>query len=111
MTSDEEYEEERRFHQAVSEGLIPKLDGSAVAMVVAPLTDENHPYDVNFAVQLGLMVLMDKPIIAVVAPGQEISRKLEMVADKIVHVDIRAEGGAQLVAEAAADMTHELGLS
>lgn len=111
MTTDEEYEEERRFHQAVSEGLIPKLDGSAVGMVVAPLTDEDHPYDVNFAVQLGLMILMDKPIITVVSPDREISRKLELVSDKVVHADIRSADGPRLVAEAAADMTNELGLS
>lgn len=110
MTSDEEYEQERRFHQAVSEGLVPKLEGSAIAMVAAPFTDEEHPYDVQFAVQLGLMILMDKPIIAVVGPGQTISKKLELVADKIVHADIASDSGARLLAEAAADMTKELGL-
>jgi hypothetical protein len=110
MSSDEEYEQERKFHQAISEGLVPKLDASAVAMVVAPYTDEDHPHDVNFAVQLGLMILMDKPIIVVVGPGMTISKKLELVADKIVHVDITSDDGAKLIAEAAADLTRELGL-
>ncbi len=42
------------------------------------------PADMKFAVELGLSIMLDKPFIAVVAPGQEVPAKLRAVADRIV---------------------------
>jgi hypothetical protein len=44
--------------------------------------------DVKFAVELGFMVMLDKPIIAVVSPGSKVPLKLAKVADEIVEGDI-----------------------
>lgn len=105
-----DYDELREFRQVVSEGLVPKLEDSAFSAVIAPYTtDENHKYDIKFAVELGLMILMDKPIITIQAPGAAISKKLALVSDKIVHADIDTESGQELLREAIADMQKEVG--
>jgi hypothetical protein len=39
---------------------------------------------VKFAVELGFSIMLDKPIIAVVAPGTQVPGKLVAVADEIV---------------------------
>lgn len=104
-----EYEDERAFHKIVNEGLVPRLEQSGAALVSAPYTDRDNPYDIRFAVELGLMILMDKPIITVQAPGATLSKKLELVSDKIVHADITTEEGQRLLTEAVEDMTKEHG--
>lgn len=98
------YEEDRAFQQAVSEGLVPKLMDSRVCVSFAPTEDE---IDAKFAVELGAMIMLDKPIITIVRPGMTISKKLEMVSDKIVHADISTEAGRELLTEAISDFAAE----
>lgn len=64
--------------------LAPKIDQSAVTVALVP----KGPTDVKMATEIGFMVLMDKPIIAVVTPGARISSKLAKVADAIVEGDM-----------------------
>jgi hypothetical protein len=95
------YEEERAFQQAVTEGLVPKLMNSRVCVSLAPAVDQ---LDAKFATELGAMIMLDKPIIVVVRPGLTISKKLELVADKVVHADIATDAGRELLTEAITDM-------
>ena len=102
---EKDYDDMREFRQVVSEGLVPRLEDSTVSVVIAPYTtDENHQYDIKFAVELGLMILMDKPILTVQHPGTTVSKKLELVSDKIVHADIGTPEGHALLEEAMRDM-------
>lgn len=101
------YEEERAFQQAVTEGLVPKVMDSAVCISLAP---SENSLDAKFCVELGVMIMLNKPIIAVARPGDEIPPKLALVADKIVHADIATPEGQSLLHEAIEDMYLELGL-
>ena len=82
MTDDDPFasEEWLEYAEHVKEELIPKLEGSAVAMMVV----SENKVDVQFAVQLGFSIMMDKPLIAVVTPGSKVPDKLAKVADRIV---------------------------
>jgi hypothetical protein len=60
------------------------IEGSAVGVSIVP-TDPDG-VDVKFAVELGLMIMMDKPICLVVQPGTEIPAHLKRVADEIVMI-------------------------
>jgi hypothetical protein len=71
-----------QFVEDVRTGLIPKLADSSVAVSIVP---GDLQADVKFAVELGFMVLMDKPIIAVMPAGTEIPKKLAAVSDRIVY--------------------------
>jgi hypothetical protein len=60
--------------------LVPKLRDSSCTVSLVPTGST----DVKFAVELGFSIMLDKPIIAVVAPGTQVPGKLVAVADEIV---------------------------
>lgn len=69
--------------------LVPKLEDSSAVVSIVP----SRGHDVKFAVELGLSIMMEKPIVAVVTPGMHIPRGLAKVADEIVEVDWDADMG------------------
>lgn len=73
------------LHRALTE-LAPMIEASAVTVSLAPRGET----DVKFAVELGLSIMFDKPIIVAVTPGQPIPDHLRRVADDIV--EISADG-------------------
>ena len=97
------YEEDRAFQQAVSEGLVPKMENSAFAVALCP-TEGPHKVDAKFAVELGVMIMLDKPIIAVVAPGTTVPEKLKLVADKIIVAKLEDDDTAQKIRDAVAEL-------
>lgn len=62
--------------------LLPKMSESALSLTLVPTGDT----DIKFAVELGLSIMLDKPIIAVVQPGTKVPERLVRVADEIVEV-------------------------
>lgn len=62
--------------------LIPKLRESALTVSLVP----SGQTDVKFAVELGLTIMLDKPIILAVAPGVTVPPKLAQIADEIVEI-------------------------
>jgi len=65
-------------HQRVN--VMPMMQDSALVVSLVPTGDA----DIKFAVELGLAIMLDKPLICVISPGQIIAGKLRMVADEIV---------------------------
>lgn len=74
-----------------------KIAGSAAMVSLVPT--DGKP-DVKFSMELGYGIMLDKPLIIVVQPGQEIPEHLKRVADKIVEVDFDTFDGQQALAEA-----------
>lgn len=90
MTSEADIE----FQRVVNEGLVPKLKESAACVSICP--DRGGELDAKFCVELGAMIMLDKPIIALVAPGQDIPAKLALVADHVVVADITTDEGREI---------------
>jgi len=82
--------EDEEFQRIVNEGLIPKLTESAVCVNLAP---DNGGVDAKFCVELGAMILLDKPIITIVEPGRVLARKLDLVSDVVICADPKTEEG------------------
>lgn len=61
--------------------MIPKMADSAICV---SLVTGNSAKDIKFCVELGAMIMMDKPVVVVATEGQTISKKLAAVADEIV---------------------------
>ena len=70
--------------------IIPMLQASAASISLVP----RGSTDVKFAVELGLSIMMDKPIIALVRPGSSIPAALARAADELVEVDIKKDPDA-----------------
>lgn len=85
---------DRDWVDHVRDELIPKLRQTRMVVSLLP----SGEIDVKFAVELGLAILLDKPLIVVVGPGSRVSRKLANVADEIVEADVRTEAGRDRLA-------------
>ena len=87
----------KRWMRHVRENVLPMVERSNVAISLVPPVEK---VDIKFAVELGMMIMLDKPIVVVIEPGQQIPMKLAMVADKIVEADITTPRGRMRFMEA-----------
>jgi len=69
--------------ERVQREVVPKIAGASFTVSLMP---QGKP-DIKFAVELGLSVMMDKPIILAVPTGSTVPAKLRALADDIVEVD------------------------
>jgi hypothetical protein len=58
---------------------------------MAPLNDDETITDPQVLIQLGMALVLDKPLLITVRPGTPLSRKVRMVADEIVELDLSTE--------------------
>lgn len=72
------------FAERVQRELVPMIKDSAVTISLVP----KGPADIKYAVELGLSIMLDKPIIVAVQPGTQIPAKLAKIADEIVELDL-----------------------
>jgi len=91
------------FQKVVMEGLVPKLAESFVAVTVIP-EDEDLWVDAKFCLELGAMIMLDKPIIALIQPGMRVPEKLRLVADAIVEADLETDEGQAAIIKAMNDI-------
>jgi hypothetical protein len=80
LTDDEQFAE---FVREIRKSLVPKITSSAYVMSLLPVGD----VDVKFAVELGLSIMLDKPIILMVRPGSYVPAKLRQIAVAEIEMD------------------------
>lgn len=73
------------FAANVKNNLVPMIKNSDIYVAICPTPDK---VDAKFAVELGVAVMLDKPMVAVVKPGTPISEKLSRVIDRFIECDI-----------------------
>lgn len=82
------------FVRSVREGTLRGMTDSAVVMSLVP---RGEP-DIKYAVELGLSIMLGKPLIIVVSPGQDVPRKLTQVADVVIRADVDTAAGQKAIA-------------
>ena len=80
----------REFEKRVKNELVPKIHAAACTCSVV-----SGEVDVKFAVELGLSIMLDKPLIAVVVRGAKVPEKLARVVDRFVEMDPDNPASAQ----------------
>jgi hypothetical protein len=75
-----------RWAQHVIDDMVPKMKSSAVCISLVPNGDLAEKSDVQYWVELGAMICMDKPIMVVVMGDAELPPKLQAVADRVVRL-------------------------
>jgi len=90
--SDAEYAEWDRFIRHHHEHTVKAMESSAYVMSLVPDKDK---VDVKFAVELGLAIMLDKPIIAMAQPGVPIPPALRKVATAVIIADLDTEAGKE----------------
>lgn len=91
----------------VSEHLVPLIDSSELSVSICP-TDPAD-IDIKFSVELGVSIMLDKPIITVVRPGTKVPEHLIRVSDRIVEIDIEQEGSSEKLAAAIHQAIDDIG--
>lgn len=88
--SPEEREQWNDFVKRAREDAAAKIDDSAFVISLVP----GEP-DIKFAVELGLSIMYDKPIMAVVLTDAPVPERLRRVVDEIVELenDVDTEEG------------------
>jgi hypothetical protein len=89
-----------KFVEAVRVDALQKIDSSALVMSLVPSRD----VDVKFAVELGIAIMRDKPLLVVAMPGRTVPERLARVADKVVYADPDLEEGRTQIGEAVKQM-------
>lgn len=107
MTEISEDPEFKEWAENVRAHLLPMISESALTFSIVPEDPTN--IDIKFAVELGVSIMLDKPIIAVVQPGTKVPERLLRVADHIIDVDLSAPDAAQRVQQAITAVMEELG--
>lgn len=98
--------EARAWAQHALDELVPRLRDSVATISLVP--EEAGLDDIKFALELGLTIMLGKPLILAVVPGRRVPASLARVADRIVELDFDnpAEAAARIQA-AVADIVPE----
>jgi hypothetical protein len=83
----------RAYERRAEDDLVPKMIGSEMVLSLVP----RGPTDIKFALELGMAIMLDKPIIAVVVPGATVPAKLVLIADAIVEGDLGPDMQKRLI--------------
>lgn len=76
--------------------------------IVLSLVPEGDP-DVKFCVELGMCIMLDKPLLAVVRPGTKVPDHLVRVADLIVESNMETAADREKLAKAVEDFGRKYG--
>lgn len=74
-----------RYAEHVRKELLPKLKDSNAFISITPMNAKE--VDVKFAMEIGLAIMLDKPIVAIIRPGTKIPEKFSRVVDRFVEVE------------------------
>jgi hypothetical protein len=102
MTDPWEEPEVKAWMRRVKKELVPKIGSSRIVISIAPHKGKT---DVKYAVELGMSIMLDKPIIVVAATNDDVPPKLRAVADKIIIGTIGEPGFADRIQAAMEEMT------
>ena len=94
----------KRWRKDMERRLVPQMENSGAVVSIAPQGDVESYRDIRYALEVGLSILMDKPIIAVVVPGAKVPAKLALVADVIVEGDMKSPDFQKRMAAAVAQV-------
>jgi hypothetical protein len=81
--------------QHIHDVTVPGMEKSA--FVVSLIPEDGKP-DVKFAVELGLTIMLGKPLVVVALPGTDIPPKLRQIADLVLELDPRIPAQGALMA-------------
>ena len=81
--SDDVWDDE--WEQYIRDELVPRIADSTATLSLVPQGET----DIKFAVELGLSIMMDKPLILVVLPGRTVPQRLRRAADAVIEGEIQ----------------------
>lgn len=96
MSSVDNWSLKPEWQEFINEARTEAVDKIAQSNIVVQLVPDE--VDIKVALEVGVAVLLDKPLVVVALPGRQVSEKLALVADEVVHADL--ETGGKLITDA-----------
>lgn len=84
------------FAQQVRDDVVPKLRASRYLVNIMP---KKNRIDIKAAVEIGLAVLMDRPLIVFAPEGEVTCPKLLLIADHVITGDLETKAGRDVMFE------------
>lgn len=83
----------KKFARQIVKETMPAMSKSAYVITIAPKGSEA---DVKLAVEIGLAILMDKPLIVFAPRGRAVGDRLARIADHVIlDADMDSEAGRE----------------
>jgi nucleoside 2-deoxyribosyltransferase len=101
-------EDKERWDEFVTfqrEQTMKQMMESAFVMSIVP-----EEADIKFAVELGLAIMLDKPLFCVLLPGAKMPPKLEKIADMVTVADLDTKEGREALMQQIFDFQLRHGL-
>lgn len=99
--------EAKKWAKHCLDTLVPMIDKCAISISIVPKGET----DIKYAVELGLSIMLGKPILLCVPPGTQVPDKLVKIADAIVEFDFNDhERSMERMTKAISEMMEKLGL-
>lgn len=96
-----------KFVERARKELVPKIEDSSIFVSITPSNPEK--VDIKFALELGLAIMYDKPIIACIQPGTKIPEKLSRVVERFVELDLNDPSQHERLTDAINEVMKERG--
>lgn len=78
----------KRWAADMRKRLIPEMRSSGSVLMISPNMEAE--FDVEFALQIGACILLEKPLILIVHRGRVVPPKLRAIADRVIEADLDA---------------------
>lgn len=86
----------RKWKHHIEREVVPMIENCDTVISIAP---PDGKVDVKFAVELGMAIMLGKPIIVVQRPGILVPPKLAKIADRVVNADLTTAEGAKAIGD------------
>lgn len=87
----------KEFVAHVKKTLVPQIKDTNVFLAMAPPDDKD--IDIKMAVEIGLCILLDKPLIVIAPEGRHMHERLLRIADHVIIADVTTEEGRESIGE------------
>lgn len=86
----------KTFAEHALRDAVPAIASSSYVIAVAP---NGGTADIKIAVEIGLAILMDKPLIVLAPKDRTVAARLLRIADVVIEVDMDTEAGRKAAGE------------
>lgn len=100
--------ERREWEAFLDHARTSTLEGITSSAVVLSMAPSDGEPDMKFAVELGLTIMLGKPLVVLVMPGVQVQPKLMAIADWVIEADPDTEEGRAKIGASLATFTKTL---
>jgi hypothetical protein len=84
----------KAFAKSVKANMVPAMRDSSYVITIAP---NGSDADIKIAVEIGMAILLNKPLVVLKIPGRVVAEKLLRIADHVIEGEMDTDAGREAV--------------